>query len=277
MIRNCLIVAFLYLSIFAYGFDSGVPVEVDTTKSFAVTVKENTAYQEMWQLCRNLAIKKGIPSDTKYEDHVMKLFQSPGKEFDRQKAEFVFASTAAAGYIVSEEIVKHNTFVPKQFKGYMYKMKYLARIISPQYYKPSSLGLKIAVSKKLLKPGEAAELTLIPEQDGFLYAFIATPDDKLQIIFPGLKDSDKKTKKGAVIKQSFVAEDDVKSSGGIATLYLVFSTTQIPGFYKFYPKPDDSIDFISLGSSSFNMLKNWLSTYNPASRSDSFVQLIVEP
>jgi len=277
MCKSMLSVAFLFISILAYGFDSGVPVEVDTTKSFAANVEVNTAYRETWQLCRNLAIKKGMPADIKYEDHIMKLFQSPDKDFDRQKAEFVFASTAAAGYFVSEEIVKHNTFVPKQFKGYMYKMKYHARIISPQNIKPSSLGLKVSVSKKLLKPGEAAELTLTPEQDGFLYGFVITPDDKLQMIIPRQNDSDRLTKKGVAVKQSFVAEDDINSKGGIATLYVVFSTTQIFGFYKFYPKPDDSIDFISLGSSSFGMLKSWLPTYNPATRADTFVQLNVKP
>lgn len=276
MLKRTFVFAFLVFAAMAYAFDSGVKVEVDTTKYFTSDVKENAAYREVLQHCRMMAIAKGMPSGTSYSQYVRKFFFNPTADFNQQKAEQVFSATAGAGYIISEETKNKFPIYAKKIQGYRYKVEYLARIVSPQYLKDSSLSLKLSLSKGVLKPLEEAELSMIPERDGYLFAFLIGSDNKLKMLYPPAQGDSKLIKKGNPLKLTFVAEENAKVKEGIATLYVVFTSANIPGWYKLHPREADDSP-IHLGDESFNILKNWLPIYDPATRADRFIQLLIVP
>lgn len=274
MVRTLSILALLLLLTGVLAAETKyTTVEVDTSRAYPTSMAPAKAKADMLLWMRELALEKALPQNIHLTSLTTDMYVERNKDFDEATARSIFMMSSSAGLIVREEVLDEDTIFPKKSDVYRYKMKYRATVVPQEKVYNSDLDLKVELSETSLRNNEEFDLSVTANQDGFLYIFDFLPDNSVALCFPTLSYENNRVKAKEPWKQRMgvkIAEGDEHS---IETLYFVFSTEAIEGWYQFSSNRDSENLVFSAGQQSFTLFQNWLFKSDPARRVEKMVQL----
>ncbi len=270
--------AFLLLLFVASGFslsafDVGIPVEIDSSYSFANSVSQSEARQRAWQFSRDAAVMRALPQGLSWMELIASLFAQRDDSFDAGAAGEIFLHTTAAGYFLSESILSEFHIYPKKSNQYRYKMRFQARILPPDSRLQSTQKLDVEASLITVGSTQATTLTATPGQDGYLYVFAFYPQDNFSLIYPDMNIYNQKLNKNSNWSYKLACPLPEGAESGLCTLCFIFSPEPLNGWDKFCAGQNTPNPLIKQGYVSFNLFQSWLSGSDPALRAEKFIQL----
>jgi hypothetical protein len=250
-----------------------VTVEVDTVKAYPTSMSQAKARTDMLAWMRELALEKALPQDIHLTSMTTDMYVERNNDFDEATAKSVFMISSSAGLIVREEVLDEDTVYPKKSQVYRLRMKYRATVLPLERTYNSDLDLNVELSETSLRHNEEFDLSVTANRDGFLYIFDFLPDNSVALSFPTLTYENNRIKAKEPWQQKMTAVIEEGEEHSIETLYFVFSTEAIEGWYKFSSNRDAENLVFSAGQESFTLFQNWLFKSDPAKRVEKMVQL----
>jgi len=274
MVKKCVILALLLLIAGVTAAQTNyISVEVDTSRAYPTSMAPAKARADMLAWMRELALEKALPQNVHLTSMISDVYVERNNDFDEATARSVFMVSSSAGLIVREEVLDENTIFPKKSDVYRYKMKYRATVEALDKTYASGLDLKVEISETNLRHNEEFDLSVTASRDGFLYIFDFLPDNSVALSFPTLSFENNRIKANEPWQQKMTAVIEEGEEHSIETLYFVFSTEAIAGWYDFRSNRDANDLVFSAGQESFTMFQNWLFKSDPAKRVEKMAQL----
>ncbi|MBM4403107.1 MAG: DUF4384 domain-containing protein [Candidatus Cloacimonetes bacterium] len=267
----CLGVGALYSS--TTVFEPGVAVKVDTTLAFSYQLTYKEGYRITREILRKAALAKELSQGIPLADLVDRFQLIRGGHYSHALADSIFMVSSAAGFIVSEEVLKDTRQTPKG-NLFRVKMEYTARVLPAAKARPSDLAVKLELSNPQPKAGENVVLTCTPPVDGYIYIFEFRADGKAAMKFPP-DEGNNRIKKGSPHRFTFQPQLPDDWADGYYTLLVCFSLEDMLGWRSFLKYTEAPEHLFRISSDSYGMFDNWLPTYDPTRRYERFIQLYI--
>lgn len=252
-------------------FEMGVAVRIDSTRSFPYKVSVQSALLEMKYGMHRAALQREYASLGGLGKLVKEMQVANGTGYDTDLAESLFMISSAAGYLLSEEVLKDTPRYPKG-DFFNIKMEYLARVLPAAKAIPSAQKAEIRTVPANPKPGELYSLNVTPAQDGYLYIFEFRDDSTVRLLYPPDEGKNLIKKNTLFTKQltAFHAPEQTKAWQG---LLILLSKTDLLGWRKFLTTTEAPEHLFSQGQECYGLFKSWLPTYDAKSLLQSFLIL----
>jgi len=252
-------------------FEVGVAVLVDSARAFSYQTPYQTALGEMKPIVRKAALEREMAKAGGLESVIKSLQHEPIGSYNASRAESLFMISSAAGYLISEQVLKDTKQTPKG-KNYRLKMEYQARVLPAAQTIPSTIKAKIALEPAKPKTGEAFRLSITPDQDVWVFVFEFNDTGKFRLLYP--KDADRNLiKKNAVSTHQIKASQLSGKTTGYQSLLVIVSKEELSGWRSFIKYTDDPDGWMDQGQNCFGLFDGWLSTYQAEKRLERFIQL----
>jgi len=265
------LVMILFALLLNAEFEMGVAVKLDSTRAFSYQIPYQTALKEMKPIMRKAALEHEMAKAGGLESIVKSLQYEPDGGFNAARADSLFMISSAAGYLISEQVLS-DTKQALKGKNYRLKMEYQARVLPFAKAIPSTINAKITLEPVKPKTGEAFSLSITPDQDVWLFVFEFNDTGKFRLLYP--KDADRNmVKKNAVSNHRINASMPQGKTTSYQSLLVIASKEELNGWRSFIKHTDDPDGWMDQGQSCFGLFEGWLSTYNPETRLERFIQL----
>lgn len=248
------------------GFEVGVPVKVDSSRAYSYDYSYQKALNETKILFRRVAVERELGKAGGLAALVKSWHHAPGASYNAAVAESLFMISSAAGFVISEEVLKDTQQAVKG-KNYRLKMEYQARVLPAAKAIPSTLQAQISLSPARPKPGEQLTLGVTSAQDGWLFIFEFHPSGRFRLVYPG-DEGKNRIKKGAAFTQTLTASQ----TKGYQSFLIIVTKDEYPGwrsFIKYSEPPDHWLDY----DSGYGLFKGWLPSYDANGCMERFIQV----
>lgn len=205
-------------------------VDLDGTFIYSTSVSIQEARNQSLQAMRKAALEKSLPQDITVSSLISNMSVEINARFDERIAASVFMNSTSSGRIMEEKVLRAEPLFDSKQQLFKYRMRYRASILPLKAVYNPSLELKVVLSEVMLSDGDEFNLSLFPNQDGYLYMFDFYPDNTVAMVFPTLVLEDNYLPKHKAWQQKLTAVVAPGQQHSIETLYFVFSTEPIAGW-----------------------------------------------